>query len=69
MVGVARAAVNGSLKGFQAAGRLGAAWVSDCVADGAPELVAICHFTTRRTGTVLRTRQGHWEAAVPQALA
>ena len=43
--------------------------ISECVADGAPELVAICHFTTRRTGTVLRTRQGHWEAAVPQALA
>ena len=49
-----------------------------CVADGAPELKAVCHFVTRRLagrGTarevielILKT-QGRWEDAVPQALA
>jgi 3-deoxy-D-manno-octulosonate 8-phosphate phosphatase (KDO 8-P phosphatase) len=49
-----------------------------CVADGAPELSAICHFTTRRhagRGTarevveLILKAQGRWEEAVPQALA
>lgn len=49
-----------------------------CVADGAPELRAICHFTTRRhagRGTarevveLILKAQGRWEEAVPQALA
>jgi 3-deoxy-D-manno-octulosonate 8-phosphate phosphatase (KDO 8-P phosphatase) len=49
-----------------------------CVADGAPELAAICHFTTRRSGghgaarevvELILKAQGRWEEAVPQALA
>jgi 3-deoxy-D-manno-octulosonate 8-phosphate phosphatase (KDO 8-P phosphatase) len=49
-----------------------------CVADGAPELAAICHFTTRRPaghGTarevieLILKAQGRWEEAVPLALA
>ena len=49
-----------------------------CVADGAPELAAVCHFTTRRRagrGTarevveLILKAQGRWEEAVPQALA
>jgi 3-deoxy-D-manno-octulosonate 8-phosphate phosphatase (KDO 8-P phosphatase) len=49
-----------------------------CVADGAPELKAICHFTTRRLagrGTarevveLILKAQGRWEEAVPKALA
>jgi 3-deoxy-D-manno-octulosonate 8-phosphate phosphatase (KDO 8-P phosphatase) len=49
-----------------------------CVADGAPELAAICHFITRRAagrGTarevieLILKAQGRWEEAVPQALA
>jgi 3-deoxy-D-manno-octulosonate 8-phosphate phosphatase (KDO 8-P phosphatase) len=49
-----------------------------CVADGAAELAAICHFTTRRPGgrgaarevvELILKAQGRWEQAVPQALA
>jgi 3-deoxy-D-manno-octulosonate 8-phosphate phosphatase (KDO 8-P phosphatase) len=49
-----------------------------CVADGAPELSAICHFTTRRPGghgaarevvELILKAQGRWEEAVPLALA
>ena len=49
-----------------------------CVADGAPELRAVCHFTTRRLagrGTarevveLILKAQGRWEEAVPLALA
>jgi 3-deoxy-D-manno-octulosonate 8-phosphate phosphatase (KDO 8-P phosphatase) len=49
-----------------------------CVADGAPELKAICHFTTHRTGghgaarevvELILKAQGRWEEAVPLALA
>ena len=49
-----------------------------CVADGAPELAAICHFTTRRSGghgaarevvELILKAQGRWEEAVPLALA
>ncbi len=49
-----------------------------CVADGAPELAAVCHFTTRRhagRGTarevveLILKAQGRWEEAVPQAIA
>jgi 3-deoxy-D-manno-octulosonate 8-phosphate phosphatase (KDO 8-P phosphatase) len=49
-----------------------------CVADGAPELAAVCHFTTRRLagrGTarevveLILKAQGRWEEAVPQAIA
>jgi 3-deoxy-D-manno-octulosonate 8-phosphate phosphatase (KDO 8-P phosphatase) len=49
-----------------------------CVANGAPELAAICHFTTRRLagrGTarevveLILKAQGRWEEAVPQARA
>jgi len=49
-----------------------------CVADGAPELAAVCHFTTRRLaghGTarevieLILKAQGRWEEAVPLALA
>jgi 3-deoxy-D-manno-octulosonate 8-phosphate phosphatase (KDO 8-P phosphatase) len=49
-----------------------------CVADGAPELSAICHFTTRRLagrGTarevieLILKAQGRWDEAVPLALA
>jgi 3-deoxy-D-manno-octulosonate 8-phosphate phosphatase (KDO 8-P phosphatase) len=49
-----------------------------CVADGAPELAAVCHFTTRRRAghgaaravvELILKAQGRWEEAVPQALA
>jgi 3-deoxy-D-manno-octulosonate 8-phosphate phosphatase (KDO 8-P phosphatase) len=49
-----------------------------CVADGAPELAAVCHYTTRRLagrGTarevveLILKAQGRWEEAVPLALA
>jgi 3-deoxy-D-manno-octulosonate 8-phosphate phosphatase (KDO 8-P phosphatase) len=49
-----------------------------CVADGAPELAAICHFTTRRLAgrgaarevvELILKAQGRWEEAVPLALA
>jgi 3-deoxy-D-manno-octulosonate 8-phosphate phosphatase (KDO 8-P phosphatase) len=49
-----------------------------CVADGAPELAAICHFTTRRPGgrgaareviELILKAQGRWAEAVPMALA
>ena len=49
-----------------------------CVADGAPELKAVCHFTTHRTGghgaarevvELILKAQGRWEEAVPLALA
>ena len=49
-----------------------------CVADGAPELASICHFTTRRRGgrgaarevvELILKAQGRWEEAVPKALA
>jgi len=49
-----------------------------CVAGGAPELAAVCHFTTRRLagrGTarevveLILKAQGRWEEAVPLALA
>src|SRR5580698_5114991 len=49
-----------------------------CVAGGAPELEAVCHFTTRRLagrGTarevieLILKAQGRWEEAVPLALA
>jgi 3-deoxy-D-manno-octulosonate 8-phosphate phosphatase (KDO 8-P phosphatase) len=49
-----------------------------CVADGVPELGAVCHFTTRRRagrGTarevveLILKAQGRWEEAVPLALA
>ncbi len=49
-----------------------------CVADGAPELKAVCHYTTHRVagrGTarevieLILKAQGRWEDAVPKALA
>lgn len=49
-----------------------------CVADGAPELAAVCHFTTRRHAgrgaareviELILKAQGRWEEAIPQALA
>jgi 3-deoxy-D-manno-octulosonate 8-phosphate phosphatase (KDO 8-P phosphatase) len=49
-----------------------------CVADGAPELKAVCHYTTIRNGgrgaareviELILKAQGRWEEAVPQALA
>jgi len=49
-----------------------------CVADGAPELAAICHFKTHRLAgrgaarevvELILKAQGRWEEAVPQALA
>ncbi len=49
-----------------------------CVADGAPELAAVCQFTTRRRGghgaarevvELILKAQGRWEEAVPRALA
>jgi 3-deoxy-D-manno-octulosonate 8-phosphate phosphatase (KDO 8-P phosphatase) len=49
-----------------------------CVADGAPELAAVCHFTTQRLGgrgaareviELILKAQGRWEQAIPQALA
>ena len=49
-----------------------------CVADGAPELKAVCHYTTRRPAghgsarevvELILKAQGRWEKAVPLALA
>jgi 3-deoxy-D-manno-octulosonate 8-phosphate phosphatase (KDO 8-P phosphatase) len=49
-----------------------------CVADGAPELAAICHFTTRRPAgrgaarevvELILKAQGRWDETVPHALA
>lgn len=49
-----------------------------CVADGAPDLAAICHFTTRRLAgrgaarevvELILKAQGRWEESVPRALA
>jgi len=49
-----------------------------CVADGAPELAAVCHYITRRHAgrgaarevvELILKAQGRWEEAVPQALA
>jgi 3-deoxy-D-manno-octulosonate 8-phosphate phosphatase (KDO 8-P phosphatase) len=49
-----------------------------CVADGAPELAAVCHFTTHRLAghgaarevvELILKAQGRWEEAVPQARA
>lgn len=49
-----------------------------CVADGAPELKAVCHFTTgkpgghgaaRETVELILKAQGRWEEAIPRALA
>ncbi len=49
-----------------------------CVADGAPELKAVCHYTTQRLGgrgaarevvELILKAQGRWEGAVPKALA
>jgi 3-deoxy-D-manno-octulosonate 8-phosphate phosphatase (KDO 8-P phosphatase) len=49
-----------------------------CVADGAPELKAVCHYTTQRLAgrgsarevvELILKAQGRWEEAVPLALA
>lgn len=49
-----------------------------CVADGAPELAAVCHYKTRQPGgrgaarevvELVLKAQGRWEEAVPKALA
>ena len=49
-----------------------------CVADGVPELAAVCHFVTQKRGgrgaarevvELILKAQGRWEEAVPQALA
>ena len=49
-----------------------------CVADGADELKAVCHYTAKRCGgrgaarevvELILKAQGRWEEAVPQALA
>jgi 3-deoxy-D-manno-octulosonate 8-phosphate phosphatase (KDO 8-P phosphatase) len=49
-----------------------------CVADGAPEMKAVCHFTTQRLAgrgaareviELILKAQGRWEEAVPKALA
>jgi 3-deoxy-D-manno-octulosonate 8-phosphate phosphatase (KDO 8-P phosphatase) len=49
-----------------------------CVADGAPELKQVCHYTTQRRGgrgaareviEMILKSQGRWEEAVPLALA
>ena len=49
-----------------------------CVADGAPELKAVCHYTTLKPGgrgsarevvELILKAQGRWEEAVPLALA
>jgi 3-deoxy-D-manno-octulosonate 8-phosphate phosphatase (KDO 8-P phosphatase) len=49
-----------------------------CVANGAPELKAVCHYTTRRLGgkgaarevvELILKSQGRWEQAVPLARA
>lgn len=54
------------------------AGLAACVADGAPELAAVCHFVARRDGgrgaarevvELILKAQGRWESAVPQALA
>ncbi len=49
-----------------------------CVADGAPELKAVCHYTTQLAGgkgaarevvELILKAQGRWEEAIPLALA
>ncbi len=54
------------------------AGLSVCVADGAPELKTVCHYTTERAGgrgaareviELILKAQGRWETAVPLALA
>lgn len=49
-----------------------------CVADGAPELAAVCHYVTRKSAghgaarevvELILKAQGRWEEAVPKALA
>lgn len=49
-----------------------------CVADGVPELKAVCHFTTRKLAgrgaareviELILKAQGRWEEAIPLALA
>ena len=49
-----------------------------CVADGAPELKAVCHYVTERVGgrgsarevvELILKAQGRWEEAIPRALA
>ncbi len=54
------------------------AGLSVCVADGVPELKAVCHYTTQRLagrGTarevveLILKAQGRWEEAIPRALA
>ena len=49
-----------------------------CVADGAPELKAVCHYTTLKNGgkgaareviELILKSQGRWQEAVPKALA
>ena len=49
-----------------------------CVADGAPELKHVCHYTTQRRGgrgaareviELILKAQGRWEEAIPLALA
>jgi len=49
-----------------------------CVADGVPELAAVCHFVTRKRAgrgaarevvELILKAQGRWEEALPQALA
>jgi 3-deoxy-D-manno-octulosonate 8-phosphate phosphatase (KDO 8-P phosphatase) len=49
-----------------------------CVADGVPELAAVCHFVTRKRAgrgaarevvELILKAQGRWDEAVPQALA
>jgi len=48
------------------------------VADGAPELKAVCHYTTQRLAghgaareviELILKAQGRWEEAIPRALA
>jgi 3-deoxy-D-manno-octulosonate 8-phosphate phosphatase (KDO 8-P phosphatase) len=52
--------------------------LSVCVADGVPELKAVCHYVTRRPGgrgaarevvELILKSQGRWEEAIPLALA
>lgn len=52
--------------------------LSVCVADGAAELKAVCHYTTQRNGgrgaarevvELILKAQGRWDEAVPKALA
>jgi len=54
------------------------AGLSICVADGVPELAAVCHYTTKRLAgrgaarevvELILKAQGRWEEAVPLALA